>query len=184
MSLILVILICVYLVNYYASRDVSFRIKLWSVITWVLNFGLALLVPDDVYATLNGHESHHLGLLYSLLYWSVYLLTWTIIPVLQEWEDAGDIESEARLRRSLRVNGWFYLWLLIGAVVALIIIFLLGIGREMGLIIFLKCLATMWGMLLLMVLLGYSLVEVPKTMWRNADPDTYLAYLYQKIHEM
>ena len=54
----------------------------------------------------------------------------------------------------------------------------------MGLLIFLKCLATIWGMLLLMVLLGYSMVEVPRTMWRNAHPSQYLRYLYQKIYEM
>jgi len=30
------------------------HVKVWSVITWVLNFGLALLVPEDVYQTLKG----------------------------------------------------------------------------------------------------------------------------------
>lgn len=54
----------------------------------------------------------------------------------------------------------------------------------MGLIIFLKCLATMWGMLLLMILLGYSLVEIPKTLWFNADHNNYLGYLYQKVNEI
>ncbi len=53
----------------------------------------------------------------------------------------------------------------------------------MGLITFLKCLATIWGILLLIVLMGYSLVEIPKTMWRNADPKDYLIYIYQKINE-
>ena len=42
----------------------------------------------------------------------------------------------------------------------------------------------MWGILLLMVLLGYSLVEIPRTMWRNADPNQYLEYLYHRIYEM
>lgn len=45
--------LCLYLVNYYAGKEVSFHVKVWSVITWVLNFGLALLVPEDVYLTLN-----------------------------------------------------------------------------------------------------------------------------------
>lgn len=54
----------------------------------------------------------------------------------------------------------------------------------MGLIVFLKCLATIWGMLLLMVLLGYALVEIPKTMWRNAQPSDYLAYLYHRVGQM
>lgn len=55
----------------------------------MLNFGLALLVPEDVYQTLKGQTdaeiNRQLGLQYLVLYWSVYVLTWTIIPVLQEW---------------------------------------------------------------------------------------------------
>lgn len=153
---------CIYLVHYYASKDVSWHVRLWSIITWVLNFGLALLVPEDVYITLIGQpnpsENRSLGLEYLVLYWLVYVLTWTVIPVLQEWEDAGDLESIDRLKRSLKINGYFYLVLLGISIVALLIIFFLGIGKDMGLIIFLKCLATMWGMLLLMILLGYSLV--------------------------
>lgn len=153
---------CVYLVNYYANKEVSLHVKVWSVITWVLNFGLALLVPEDVFVTLNkethSQYGHLLGSQYVILYWLVYVLTWTIIPVLQEWEDAGDLESRDRLRRSLKINGMFYLVLLGIAVVALLVIFFLGIGKDMGLVIFLKCLATMWGMLLLMILMGYSLV--------------------------
>jgi hypothetical protein len=81
--------ICIYLVNYYSGKDVSLHVKFWSVLTWVLNFGLALLVPEDVYQTLKGEQDeqvvHYLGVQYLVLYWSVYLLTWTIIPVLQEW---------------------------------------------------------------------------------------------------
>lgn len=53
----------------------------------------------------------------------------------------------------------------------------------MGLITFLKCLATIWGMILLMLLMGYALVEVPKTMWRNANPKDYLDYLYKRVIE-
>ena len=89
--------ICLYLVNYYASKEVSTHVKIWSVITWTLNFSLALLVPEDVYQTLQGSSDSHvtrsIGAQYLLLYWSVYLLTWTVIPVLQEWEDAGDLKS-------------------------------------------------------------------------------------------
>ena len=49
----LLLIICIYLVNYYSGKNVSFHLKLWSVITWVLNFAIALLVPQDVYLTLN-----------------------------------------------------------------------------------------------------------------------------------
>jgi hypothetical protein len=35
-----------------------------------------------------------------------------------------------------------------------------------------------------MGLLGYALVEVPKTMWRNAEPKDYLEYLHYRVVEM
>jgi hypothetical protein len=44
--------VCGYLVIYFASKEVSLHVKVWSLITWVLNFGLALLVPEDVYQSL------------------------------------------------------------------------------------------------------------------------------------
>ena len=55
--------------------------------------------------------------------------------------------------------------MIIGAVIGLIALILLNAGGEMGLITFLKCLATIWGILLQMILMGYALVEIPKTMW-------------------
>ena len=42
----------------------------------------------------------------------------------------------------------------------------------------------MWGMFLLMIFLGYALVEIPKTMWNHSDIDKYLRYLYRKIYEV
>lgn len=114
----------------------------------------------------------------------VYLLTWTIIPVLQEWENSGDLDSTDRMKRSLKVNGVFYLWMLIGGLIALGLMLWFDVGAEMGLITFLKCMATVWGLFLLMVLMGYALVEIPKTLWNNADPKTFLTYLYQKTNDL
>ena len=54
----------------------------------------------------------------------------------------------------------------------------------MGLITFLKCLATIWGLLLLMGLMGYALAEIPKTLWVNAEPESFLNYLYVKITQV
>lgn len=65
---------------------------------------------------------------YLFLYWSVYLLTWTIIPVLQEWENSGDLLSSDRLKRSLRVNGVFYLYMLIGAIICLCLLVYFDVG--------------------------------------------------------
>ncbi len=87
------------------------------------------------------------------------------------------------MRRSLKINGIFYLWLIVGAVVGLVALIMLNAGGDMGLITFLKCLATIWGMLLLMMLMGYSLIEIPKALWLHAKPTDLLQYLYRRIAE-
>lgn len=48
--------------------------------------------------------------------------------------------------------------MIIGAVIALVFLLWFDIAGEMGLIKFLQCLATIWGLLLLMGLMGYALV--------------------------
>lgn len=111
-------------------------------------------------------------------------MTWTIIPVLQEYENSGDLEAKDRLKRSLKVNGVFYLWIVVGGVVGLVVLVWLKAGGDMGIVKFLQCLATIWGLFLLMILIGYALVEIPKTLWNNADPNTFLAYLYRKTDEL
>lgn len=40
------------LVLVYAAPSVSWYVKITSILTWILNFGLALLVPEDTYWTL------------------------------------------------------------------------------------------------------------------------------------
>ena len=48
--------ICAYLIHYYSGPSVSIHIKFWSLLTWVMNFGMALLVPIDLYQTLKNQE--------------------------------------------------------------------------------------------------------------------------------
>lgn len=85
--------------------------------------------------------------------------------MLQEWENSGDLTSGDRLRRSIKVNLVFYMWMLIGGVAVLVLLVVFNVGGEMGLITYLKCLATCWGILLQMVMMGYAIVEIPRTLW-------------------
>ena len=63
-----------------------------------------------------------------------------------------------RLKRSLKVNGLFYFYMIIGAVLALLLLLFFDVAGQMGLVSFLKCLATIWGLFLLMSLMGYAIV--------------------------
>ena len=186
-------LLCAYLIHYYSGPSVSIHIKIWSLLTWVMNFGMALLVPVDLYETLknsknpnfeNSPRYNNIQLLYLVFYWSVYLLTWTIIPLLQEWENSGDLKSEDRLRRSFKTNAIFYLYLAVGGVIGLIVFFLLDASQGINLPIYLKALATAFGIFLLMLMMGYAMVEIPRSLWLESDNEAYLSYCYKSIREV
>lgn len=167
--------ISTYIVLRYAAPSVTFHVKFWSILTWVLNFALALLVPQDTYWTLlhshdHGPVKERIKFSYLILYWSVYILTWTIIPLLQEWENSGDLKSIDRMKRSLKVNGIFYFWMLVGGIVVLILLIVFNVAGDMGLITYLKCLATCWGIFLQMVMMGYGIVEIPRSLNLNSQP--------------
>jgi hypothetical protein len=54
--LLILLLMCWYLVQFYSAPSVSLIVRVTSVLTWVLNFGLALIVPEDLYYILNHFE--------------------------------------------------------------------------------------------------------------------------------
>lgn len=56
---LVLLLLCGWLVQTYAAPSVSFSVKITSILTWVLNFGLVLLVPEDLYYTLTHFENEH-----------------------------------------------------------------------------------------------------------------------------
>lgn len=66
------------------------------------------------------------------------------------------------MRRNLRVNRIFYLRMLVGTVLGLLLLIWFNAGGEMGLITFLKCLAMIWGLFLLIVLMGYALLCIDR----------------------
>ena len=49
--------LCTYLVLTYSAPSVSFHVKFWSIVTWILNFGMGLLVPEDVYITMDSSKN-------------------------------------------------------------------------------------------------------------------------------
>lgn len=67
------------------------------------------------------------------------------------------------------MNGLFYLYMLIGAIVSLGALIWFDLAGDMGLVTYLKSLASAWGIFLEMVLMGYALVEIPRTHWRTGN---------------
>eukprot|EP00798_Chlamydomonas_sp_ICE-L_P014725 gene14725-20769_t len=134
------------------------------------------LVPIDVWATKEDLNTTAIGVLWDVAYWSTQAGTWLVLPFYQIYSEAGGFTIRAKTWTSIKENAILY-----GSVGALgligIVILLMtktfSVDTLLGLGIFLS---NAFGLIGGIVLLGYGLVEMPKTLWLSANPKTQLKW--------
>ena len=52
-------------------------------------------------------------ILWNVIYWTIYVLSWLVIPIYQEYEAAGDFTFTKKLKRSLKRNAIFYFFIIV-----------------------------------------------------------------------
>lgn len=55
--------------------------------------------------------------------------------------------------------------ILVAGIIGLILLILVGAAGNLSLTIYLKALATAFGIFLLMIFMGYAMVEIPRSLW-------------------
>jgi len=122
-------------------------------------------------------EANERMVLWRILYWSSFVLTWFIYPYLRSYSTTGHFKMVDRVREALLNN-----------IVALAIIFVICIFAFFYLVAIKQvdghslvgmamAASNAWGMLLLVTLMGYGLVEIPRSIWRRANRSLMLKYL-------
>ena len=144
---------------------------------WFLGFSaLAVLLPLDL--ALDAGANAALLVLWQINYWVTLLGSWVVLPIVMEYWAAGEFTAKARLLAALRHNAKFYLYAgaaLCGAVLVLG----LRSGFEPALVSsYLVAAANAYGMALVVLMLGYGLVEVPREVLHRSDPRRMLVYHY------
>ncbi|XP_019870589.1 LMBR1 domain-containing protein 2 homolog [Aethina tumida] len=126
-------------------------------------------VPDKVFPNL-----------WRTVYWSTQCLTWLIMPMMQSYIKAGDFTVKGKLKSAIIDNAIYYgSYLLICGVLLIYLALKPGIDLDWPK---LKAIASSasntWGLFLLVLLLGYALVEVPRKLWKNSDRSYTLSHHY------
>lgn len=122
--------------------------------------------------------------LWKIVYWITFLLTYIIIAVVQEYINAGDFTRCGRLRTSLTVNIVFYGIcgvLGAGALAYVMLYYGLNVGELAATLI---SLANTYGLVLVVLLMGYGAAEVPKGIWRRSNPARELRRVRFKAPEL
>ncbi|XP_033117086.1 G-protein coupled receptor-associated protein LMBRD2B-like [Anneissia japonica] len=127
-----------------------------------------------------------LPIIWKIVYWTTFLLTWVVIPLLKSYANAGDFTVRGKLKSAFIENLiWYGSYLVIfGALVIYVIVSpKLDIDAVQLQVIGITASNT-WGLLLLVLLLGYGLVEVPRKYWAEASKTYLLNHTYFQVAKL
>ncbi|PRT56969.1 LMBR1 domain-containing protein 2 [Wickerhamiella sorbophila] len=148
------------------------------VLSIYIPLSIVVLVPID----LANNDGSGLGdggklIMWRIIYWLSFVLTWAVLPVLQFYVQSGHYDPIQRLKDALRANLKYQIILIATGVVGL-----LYMGLSIGLnFTNLKALAVAlsysYALVLAIWMLGHGLVNIPRNAW-NDNPSHRLRYLY------
>jgi len=125
----------------------------------------------------NEYIISNIKFLWSLLYWVIYVLSWVIIPIFQEYELAGDFSFSRKLKKSIKKNLYFYsIFLFVGSIFVCYMIFRQKFTMN-HLLSLLVSTSNAWGIFLIIFLLGYGLVALPKNILQQSETQNRSRYL-------
>ena len=171
-GLCLVIIIIIILL-YYLRKNINPIVSFLTLITWSFNAYIIVLLPYDIY--LSNYEKQNIlvnkikdniRFLYSIIYWTMRVCSWVLIPLLSKYEGSGYFTRKEKLLDSIKRNLLFY------GMIILIGIALFGLAyyklKEEYINYFLKnCFSFtyLYGFFFLILLLGYSIPKLPKNIY-------------------
>jgi len=122
--------------------------------------------------------------LWRIVYWTSQALTWIVLPLMQSYSMAGDFTVLGKLRSSFFENLIYY-----GSFAVIFVILLVYVALKRTLTMeYLKvvCItaSNTWGLILLIILLGYGLIEIPRSCFENSQYERTLNYLYFKVAKL
>ncbi|XP_013409008.1 LMBR1 domain-containing protein 2 [Lingula anatina] len=124
--------------------------------------------------------------LWHVVYWTSQVLTWLILPLMQSYANAGDFTAAGKIKSALIENAIYYgSYLLIFGICLIYVAARPDIhfsGDKLKVIGITA--SNTWGLFLLVFLLGYGLVEVPRTVWYNSTRGHQLTTTYFKLAKL
>ena len=147
-------------------------------VSWYFGFLGIILLPLDLALTLesgpNKSPPGELLPLWLFVYWVTFVFAWLLDPILQAYHDAGQYTWQERLRAAVRANVRFYVIAII-SIVAFAVWRALSTGTKLSEVVeFLIGISNAYGLVFIILMLGYSLVAVPRQLYAYAHPEQQL----------
>ncbi|EAW55932.1 LMBR1 domain containing 2, isoform CRA_a [Homo sapiens] len=152
-----------------------------------------------LYATANPVPSQHpcfkpwsyipdgiMPIFWRVVYWTSQFLTWILLPFMQSYARSGGFSITGKIKTALIENAIYY-----GTYLLIFGAFLIYVAVNPHLHLEWNQLQTIgiaaantWGLFLLVLLLGYGLVEIPRSYWNGAKRGYLLMKTYFKAAKL
>ena len=187
-----------FLYFYFIKKNLNIIVSIICFITWYSVFLLTIILLYDISNKDDKDINNIINITYNIIYYIIFFDAWFIIPFLQLYESAGDFTIKGRIKRSLKNNLIYYLCCIIVCIICSIFIIFnykkfykntdnIETKNKFQTIIDTSInLANMYGLILIVLLLSYSLVKFPKYIHRyynNSIRIKYLEWSFAKIED-
>lgn len=152
------------------------------IINWFLNIYMIILLPYDIFLSKNISQDENtssiIKIFYFIIYWCTFLSSWIFIPLLQNYEKCGYFSKKAKIIYSIKSNLIYY-----GILILIIIILLIWAKLKLDektMSFFFKNMfnfSYLYGLLFLLILLGYGIVKLPKNLYEKINMSTAIKCL-------
>ena len=179
-------ILCLLILLYYSRKKMNVIIFIISLLCWTLNLFLIILIPYDVYFTQTSNNDiqeemeSFLKTGYRISYWSLFIFSWFIIPVMKEYELSGEFTVLEKLKISLKTNIKFFATLGVIGFFGFIYC-LIRFGANSTLLVF-QNFSLVFGHLFFFFLLSYGLIKYPKTLFLKFKIQLQITYLEWKAN--
>jgi len=142
--------------------------------------------PDDCEIPYSLLDEAVLLNLWRIVYWSSQFLTWLILPIMQSFTQAGEFTVGGKLKSALWDNMIYYASYLL---IAIILIIYIAMKPELHLDwdrtkAIAASASNTWGLFVLVLMLGYGLVEVPRSCWSRSQKGYQLTHSYFRVAKL
>uniref|UniRef100_A0A8C6USE1 LMBR1 domain containing 2b n=1 Tax=Neogobius melanostomus TaxID=47308 RepID=A0A8C6USE1_9GOBI len=175
-----------------------------TLLAWYLCFLIVFILPLDVSTVSVKQQSHNeivlasapkscykpwsyipdgiMPVFWRVVYWTSQCLTWLLLPFMQSYARSGGFSITGKIKTALIENAIYYgtYLLIFGSLLIYVAVHpqwyeLQTIGITA---------ANTWGLFLLVLLLGYGLVEIPRSYWNGSRHGHMLIKTYFKASKL
>ncbi|ETP10505.1 hypothetical protein F441_13870 [Phytophthora nicotianae CJ01A1] len=167
-----------WLLTHYKDAKVPTVVHAAVFSTWVLGFLGLILLPMDLATNGLVASSQSAGnvaeekasfreylAVWRLLYWATFLMSWVGLPFLVEFRQNGEFELDKRILSSFRHLVFHWTVLAGGLFIVALYLILVDHLSLYGVLGLAMAASNTYGLLWVIALLGYGLVEIPRGFW-------------------